>query len=447
MPGFEGRLVGLGDGSVAVVSYDTRYGDLVLSRFPVLGDSPVSRALDGVPAGPVRFSVEGYRSGIAAPGPNTGRQPRVVLHEAASGDALDILYRDEDLGNWRYLRVDLATDAVQQPMVLPIDGTAGPGACLVRDPGTGRLVGLVRVDRNLDGTHSQLVRVQALTLSPASPAEWSVDVIASRPLPAESDSPCGGTCSLTERCVKGPQGAFCASVLDAGNCTGTCPPHAFCVPAGPGDEACYPRIYFPGEVAAAGTGFFLSCVTRNEHVVAAWHDADSGALVASVGWPLAEQGQAVAGEGLSIRPGLQVSAALRDDGRVALAHGEEVGGGLYLSEEGSGGDWTTEILVPKRGWEEPSGWPHVAYVDASLVVLYHDGETGTAQLRVRDSEGCWSATGSLFDGSVTHPDLWARGDASVVVSARRVLFDADLRPMHSLQALDASLPACVDPVP
>jgi hypothetical protein len=286
--------------------------------------------------------------------------------------------------------------------------------------------------------------VGAINTAPATAADWQVETLVARSLPLVADTPCAGECSFTERCVQAPQGDLCVSVLDAAACSAQCPPHSLCQDNPGGEVACYPRIYHPGELEFVGTGLFLSCTAKGNTLAAAWHDADYGTLVASVGSSLGTESIAV--DGVLEEPsdvGAHASLAMSGDGRVAIAYQDRYLSDLKLAERSVGGAWESSVVVDGGGTSShPGGWSTLTFADGEPVILHHDGATARLEILVRGASGCWASALPFESGTYTHGSLAVLGDGSALVSARWVDFTINLVAQHDLVLSKPTLPMC-----
>ena len=445
-PGIDGVL-NVVDGVFSVVSYDDTYGDLVYSEFLQPDLSRVDWAVDGVPEGPAVYAVDGYREGVIAPGADVGGSPSVLVNEDGEGNAvLDILYQDKDTGSLQYVRFDPGLHQQKSRSSLPVFGLVGEFSCLTKDPSTGRPVGLVYVSRDVENTHSQLVRLEALTEHPKDVDDWVSEVLISRPLPLSKELPCGGECGFTELCALGEEGEACFNALDAYACTEPCPSHTLCAkPPGPGQALCLPRVYFEGQPDRVGAGLFLSCVQRNSTIAAAWYDADLGTLVASVGSPLGSSPTLVDG---SVQPddspdvGLFSQVSVSEGGQVAIAYQDRFGQDLLWASLGAQ-EWTVETVVNGVGLDsQPGGWVSMDHRDGLWALAEEDGATGRINLHVRSLDGCWTHEKVWGSGAFTHPDLRFLDTGQVLVSGRSIAFGNDFDAEHELQLKVTDLPTC-----
>ncbi len=451
-PGFEGRLLATPSQPV-VVSYEPTYGDLVLSRLTVGDPDRDDLALDGVPDVPPLGDVTGYRAGVAAPGPDRGRRPAVAWATTPTGVLVDVLYRDEDEGALRYLRVRPADGKVVARSRVPIPGDAGRYSCLVREHGTGQLTGLAFVAADPTDSVARLVRLRATTDAPDDDGDWEVVTVLERPLPARDPAPCGDACGPLELCGRLPDGDRCVPAFDGLSCEQACPAHHLChVP----DEAgaaptCVPRVHrtHAADRLPFGRGLFVSCAAGPAGVVAAWYDADHG-LVESARAPFAGapiaivDGTAAAHDVPDL--GHHVRVALREDGAAAVAYHDATHGRLWLAEQASAfAPWQATLVHEATGVDARAlgAWPALVYDAGGQPTLAHaDATRANVLLARRDAAGCWKQVEVLSSGGWIAPDLALAPDGQLFVSALRLGFTPALAPDHELRLLRVPPPTC-----
>lgn len=154
-PGFWGKVASVND-TLAHISYDAHYGDLVLQYFETTGpkaqtSTPVHTLwLDGVPAGPIDGLVTGRRGGVSSVGADVGQ----YLAMAADGETLYAVYRKEaEPQSEATLR--FATILPSKQVILPFDllKTGDPGlhnAIAVRQKGHPVVATLIHANNNLE---------------------------------------------------------------------------------------------------------------------------------------------------------------------------------------------------------------------------------------------------------------------------------------------------------
>jgi hypothetical protein len=447
MPGIDGVMVTL-DASFAVLSYDDRYGDLIYSEFSKVDLARKDWVVDGVPDGPVLYAADGYRQGVAEPGPDRGVSPTVLLNSTSEGNPLlDIVYHDREVKSLWHARFDPTLHQTIHRTLLPVEGQVGSFSCLVKSPQTNRLTGLVYVEKDAGGTLTQLVRIEALVDDPQSANDWSSEVLLSRPLPQTKAEPCSGECGLTELCVLGPAGEVCASALDSEACAEPCPAHRVCLKGG-GQEAstCWPRVYFDGQPEWVGTGLFLSCAVKDDQLAAAWYDADLGTAVASLGTPLGSEPTLIAGTTVAHDApdvGLHMAIELLDGGQAVLAFQDRFGQDLRVALSSESEEWAAEVVVDgSAGVSQPGGWSSMHGVAGLLALVEQDGVSGGIGLHVREPNGCWAHHVVWPDQVYTHPAVHVVDGTSAIVSARQIAFDSDLMANHDLVLELIELPVC-----
>jgi len=449
-PGFDGRLVTV-EGEPLLISYDPRYGDLVASRFDPDGGRE-DQVLDGVPARPPVGASAGYRGGVDDPGPDRGRRPALVRSPGAS-TAVDVLYRDLGVagpGGVRHLRYDAASGEVTAESLLPIEGLAGRYSCLA--PRGGGVAGLVFVERDAADTHSELLAVEALTATPGAPEDWRITHVARTPLPPRAEDPCEGACGLTEVCVRsGPGADRCGAVMGtAAGCGAGCAVHEVCAEVDGAPPRCLPRVYprLDADRLPFGRGLFVTCAADlSGELLAAWYDADAGALIASR-WPfLPSSWVAVDGGGGQDR-GRHASLAVAPDGRVGVAYRDERRGALrFASAPAVTGPWTAEEVHadpagPAAG--DLGAWATLMFFGSTPLVAHGDAARGEIWLTARGAAGCWGHATVFGGGGYTFPGL--APDPSdphrALVSALALAFAADLSPAHAPRLASVPRPSC-----
>ncbi len=448
-PGYGGRLVPTPLGPTSL-SHDPRYGDLVLSVVGAAGPI-LHRALDGVPVdATLSAPADGYRGGVAEPGPRRGESPAAIATVVDGQARVDVLYRDGDLGSVRHLRLDGATGQPAGGSLLPVEGEAGRYTCLVADPVDGRMTGWVYVDPDPTGTQRQLVRVKASSDLPVSPSGWAHTVMLQTPRPPASASPCEGTCAIGELCVRDGVVDRCASALDALACAAPCASGEAC--AGPADTealdaeaSCLPRVRvdLPELPAEPGRGAYVSCAATSTELVVAWYDPPERRAEAIVGpGGVGPIEHIDLGEGRDV--GAHIAVAVAQGGVVWAAYQDRSAGRLLLASRQQGGQWASEVVhdVPTSGGREDLGaWASLVIPgDGQPLLAYGHGSSGDIWLARRSSPGCFARVNALSDGVFAFPALIVDGAGLITLAALRFTFDGLQAPNHGLVSLQLPLP-------
>lgn len=449
-PGREPQLA-LVDGKAVAVSYDPVYGDLVTTLAPLADLNAQSSVVgDGLPAN-VSATDPGYRGGSFEPGPDRGERPSMLV----TTEALHVVHQDRDLRKASYTRLDISGQPIAA-MTLPVAGVAGRYSCITTDPATGWPVGLVFVSN--DGGASKLVQVVASSATPTGPEDWTATTVLERQLPPARATPCEDTCGPLDVCVVAADGLErCASVFDSLSCTESCGPHEICAsPEGSVESTCRPRVYRTpkgGDSAALpfGHGLFVACSQRGNQAVAAFYDRDVGALYA-LDWPWAGSVPVLVDGTPEVWDapdvGAHVDVAIAPSGAaVGLSYWDATAGGLRFAERlGPAEPWvatSVHLGVTAGASTDLGAWTSSAYLPSGQpTVAYADSEGARILLAGRSATGCWKSMEVLSNAAYVTPDLAVTEDGRVVIAARELAFDAQLRAQHRLVLTTITPPSC-----
>lgn len=191
------------------VAWDADFGDLVYVEGVEAG-APRITWLDGVPDGPVQADPTGPRGGITAPGPDRGRYADLAFDLKGRPH---IVYYDADAGALRYLRRDEG-GAWLNPIVIDSDGDAGRYPRVAID-GRGYAHIIYSVVATRDG-QAALRYARAETTEPMAAADFTVQIVSSRPAPPMAPPP-GITPAVhgIRPCMQvGPDGRIYAAFYD-----------------------------------------------------------------------------------------------------------------------------------------------------------------------------------------------------------------------------------------
>jgi hypothetical protein len=448
-PGQEGRLLNLG-GALMMVSYDPVYGDLVWSIFGEDGareDHPVA----GVPEAAPTSSEEDYRGGVSEPGPDVGRHPAAVVVASEAGLRVATWFQHVDEGLLHYARLTPWDGAIERTYPLSLEGISGRFSCLTTDGETGALVGWVYVESDAAGERSRLLRLNASSAAPDGLSDWEVTVLSEALRPLQAPAPCDDTCELIELCLRGAQGDRCVSALAEPTCEGGCPAHHVCALEGDDATTCLPRVYREAEGVGAlpsGAGLFLTCSSTPEGAIAAWYDADAGAIAGvrgpgGQGEPFWIDGTPAPLDGSD--RGRHASVTATEDGEVTVLYQDVTGGRVLAAQQGSLGEpW--EITAVHDGLV--SGGLHALGTGLSAsrmangreAVAYGDGTTGELWLAARAEEGCWHRALALSPGTWLWPTLVATGEDTIGFASVRLSLDDTLSAHRELRSVGLVAP-------
>jgi|GEM_PF-1010648 len=446
-PGREPQLALSGD-TALVVSYEPVYGDLVLTRAPVADLADQSDvAVDGLP-GEVGNPLDGYRGGAFEPGPDRGARPSMQV----IGNQVHAIHQDRDLDKARYTRSS-SDGAVEASFELPIPGIAGRYSCVTVEPGGDNPVALVFVES--DQGKARLIQARATSATPSGPEDFVFTPVLERDLPEQSSAPCADACGPLDVCVVANGAQSCASVFDSLSCTGTtCPAHHICATVEEGVEpTCLPRVYRTpgGDDVPFGTGLFVTCAANANQAVAAFYDRDVGALY-SLDWPWVSatptlvDGTEAAWDAPDV--GAHADVALSPVGPGSgIAYWDATAGALKFADRpGPAGTW--DIVTVHEGATAGStadlgAWASASYsTSGDPVVGYADAGRANVNVASRSGSGCWKTTEVLATGGYVTPDIATTVDGNVVIAARELIFDEQLRPRHSLVLTTIPRPVC-----
>ncbi len=446
-PGREPQLVVMGSEAM-VLSYEPVYGDLVLTRAPLsdLADQQ-DAALDGLPAG-VTDPLDGYRGGAFEPGPDRGVRPSLTV----LGGEIHAVHQDRDLSKARYTRTD-ALGEVTVSFELPIAGVAGRYSCIAHEPSTGNPVALVFVES--DQGASKLVQARASTPEPMGPSDFNVVTVLERELPMRSQDPCAGGCGPLDLCVEADGVQACASLFDSLSCDGPpCPAHHVCASVEAGVEpACLPRVYraFQGDDIPFGSGLYVSCAANDAQAVASYYDRDVGALYA-LQWPwVSSTPQLVDGtEAAWDAPdvGAHAEIALSPASATSgIAYWDGTAGALKFAEGQAGaGSWlaaTVHADAVVGSSHDLGAWASLAYTgDGEPIIGYSDAGRADVLIASRSASGCWQTVEVLSSGAYATPDIALSDVGGVIIAARELVIDEQLRPQHALILTTIPRPVC-----
>jgi hypothetical protein len=450
LPGLEGTLLPTPDGPT-LISHDPTYGDLVASRFSPDLSSRLDTAVDGVPALAEPSSPPtGYRSGIAAPGPRRGLHPAAIWRLESGHPVADLLHQDGDTARTRYARVNLDTGAITASHELPLEGASGRYSCIARHPATGRVTAYVYVDADPSMSVSRLVHLDAQSDAPTAPTDWTQALIHESPLPATAPSPCGGACALTELCVRfAPSDDRCVGILDRPTCAAPCAAREVCVAAP--TPACRPRVFPAGATPSqpTGQGPFVTCAAVPDGLIAAWYDADAGALRALRGLgpgavPMLVDGTADPLDASDV--GAHARLAVSPTGPVRIAYQDARAGALRVAtQESPDAAWQIEVVhtpADADGGTDLGAWPTLVHLaDGTPLVAYADTDRGDIWVARRTADGCWTKTRPLSDGAFAWPSLALSPQATLHLTALTLLFDDAGRPLHQLVITELPAPS------
>jgi len=195
VPGPTGRWASMAadESRVLLAAYEQEYGDLVLAEVSEEG-RPEFAVVDGAPAEPVLLDPDDYRGGVVAPGANVGAWTSIGL----AGGRAGIAYQDLDRGSLRFtLEVDGAW-AAHEVDVGGDETDAGMYASLSFDadgvPGIAYMAVMrveVAADEGAEPAGEELTAelrwAQALTASPASADDWTIEIIATATVAVDPD--------------------------------------------------------------------------------------------------------------------------------------------------------------------------------------------------------------------------------------------------------------------
>ena len=478
-------------GTMMMLSYEPAYGDLVWSIIDDTGGR-VDHVVAGVPDVPPTSEDTDYRGGITDPGEDVGRRPAAVAVTTDGGVRIASWHQHAEEGQLHYARLTPWDGAVTHTYPLPLEGVAGRfnsivlddsydlflvttgtfmevnGATMVldmsasdgdgyytgfavetTDGATGGLVGWVYVEEDASGASSRLVRLNATSADPRALEDWEVTVLSSTPLPHRDPNPCDGACELLELCLRMDDEDRCASALTGAVCDGGCPAHEVCVAEG-GEPTCWPQVYPETETTgmAWGTGLYVACAPTPEGAVAAWYDADAGALIAT-------RGPGGAGEELwldgtpepldGMDRGRHVAMTTTAGGAISIVYQDVIAGQvLAMSQSSADQAWVSEVVhdgVVAGGLHAlGTGMAATRLGDGREIVVYGDGSTGALWLASRDVEGCWHRVLALSEGTWAWPAVTALGDASVGIAGVAMSLGQDLSAQRTLTTLTVPAP-------
>lgn len=259
--------------AVAVSAYDAVYGDLVVAFYDDEGNELSAEYVDGFPTdGSVEANPNGRRGGRYGLGEDVGEDTSIVIDAA---EVVHVAYYDRDNGRLKYANY-----------------SGGVWSSHVVDEGehVGRFTSIaIGADGNpriaymmLEGTvnmeqHAGLKLATARTNLPASTADWTTELVDSRPKPPPI---CGGGCPSGEACVDLGAGPACAP--EVGGCD-MCANDEACVDDG--GPTCQTEIgTVPLEGLPQGTGLFASlAITSTGTPLIAYYDSIDGDLMLATG--------------------------------------------------------------------------------------------------------------------------------------------------------------------
>lgn len=389
--GFWGALVGLGP-LLLHTSYDTSWGDVVVSRYEVEGatatrvEGPVT--VDGLPAtAPVEGDPAGPRGGVASPGPDVGRYLAATGH----GSFLYLAYRSDTQRALRFAVVKPDKGFASVSYTLAAEGDPGTHVAVAADAaGIPRVASLLADRGDVEGGRRTALGLWVAARSnPSSPEDWSaVRVLTEAVVPPDPD----------------------ADAFDA---------------------------------PSRGAGLFPSiAVDQNAVTYVAFHDSTTGSLQlarsplsgpATITVVDGTEDASAQGATAGGRVGPFARLALLPSGAAAIAYQDATDHVLrYWS--GPPGAGTVEIADDGAGHRVGAGIALALTASGQPIIVHGDETTGDLRLTRRAPEG-WTTQPLLADGvQGLFPSL-TRLDGGLWASALELRFPDDATPAHVLHVL------------
>lgn len=277
--GVPGVLVQAG-ATLAHVSYDRTYGDVVLARHaatPPFARQSL-RVLAGLPAAAtvVVGDPAGPRGGVAELGPDLGEALDAVADAAGR---VQVALRGTSDDTLRYLTFQ-ADGAVAGHVVASGNGVGSAVAIALQAGGKPAIAAFTPETAS---TSASIRLYQAQVAAPAAAAQWVQVDLDSEAVPT-APPPCGNSCVKTEVCVASGKTEACVAPVATG-CS-TCLPSQVCAhgPQGTGKPdglACRERRLAPAplDLGPRGRGAWLDlAVTATGDLVAAAYSPQAGDL-------------------------------------------------------------------------------------------------------------------------------------------------------------------------
>jgi hypothetical protein len=256
---------------LAVASFDPGYGDLVVTRFDSEGRRTTIEYVDGFPLdGPVVANPEGPRGGRDQAGPVVGEHASMAVD---AGGVLHVAYYDRDEGRLKY-----ATDSggLWKTSIVDEDGNSGLYTSIAIGPDGNPHISYLMAEGTVTPDpmpRSALKYASARTQSPATPGDWSIQIVDSKLIPPMV---CDGGCAGGTACIDLGMGPSCIPAITG--CAG-CMSGEACVDVG-GTPTCEETVtVLPIDDLIEGTGLFSSLAfTSTGTALIAFYDRVDGDL-------------------------------------------------------------------------------------------------------------------------------------------------------------------------
>jgi hypothetical protein len=198
--------LGIRKSEVVVSAYDTTYGDLVLAHFGLDAKPAMIEYIDGFPSsGAIVANPNGPRGGRIDPGEDVGQHTSLAVD---SSDNVHIAYYDKTNGHLKYAN---NVGGKWNISIVDQDGNSGQYTSLVIGPDGNPRISYMMVEGTMSPDPTKITALKyaaAHTANPASPSDWAVQVLETKPLPIP---PCNGSCPMGQACIDMGMGPACTT--------------------------------------------------------------------------------------------------------------------------------------------------------------------------------------------------------------------------------------------
>ena len=370
--------------SVLVSSYDSDYGDLVVSEFDNEGQLQSVTYVDGfVTTDPVVGDPNGLRSGRDVPGPNVGEHTSIIVDDA---QVVHVAYYDIDNGTLMY--ASRAGGVWSKSLVDETGNTGLYTSIAINESGNPQISYMMAEGTigNDPTNQSALKLAKATTNMPMGIDDWAIETIESVPVPVPV---CNGGCGSGQACVDLGNGPSC---VDTTVGCGSCESGESCV-ENMGMKECIARISITkSDDLFEGTGLFSSMVVTSSGTSAiAYYDRINRRLRLAVETSTgtfrittldasdptipSDSGQHVS---LAIGPNDELGAAFIDAIEDNLLFVDLRSGTTQLIDDGVTSPNKRFVGADASLVFDANGNPAVAYQDSSNIDLIYARKTATS---------------------------------------------------------------------
>ncbi len=257
--------------TVAVSAYDAVYGDLIVAFYDDEGAELSVQYVDGFPTdGAIEANPNGGRGGRYGAGEDVGEHTSIVIDDQ---EVVHVAYYDRDNGRLKYANYVAGTWSSH---VVDESAHVGRYTSIAIGPDGNPRIAYMMVEgmvNPIPEPQAGLRYATARTNMPASPSDWSVQIVDSRDVPQPI---CGGGCMSNQACVDLGAGPTC--VAEAMGCM-MCESDEACVDDA-GTATCETEIgTVPLDSLPEGTGLFADLVmTSTGTAMIAYYDSIDGDL-------------------------------------------------------------------------------------------------------------------------------------------------------------------------